>query len=307
MRALVAGGAGFIGSHIVEALLDRGDDVIAVDDLSTGLASNLPTHPKLRFVEGNLSDYDVLKGLFQDVQVVFHEAALPSVPLSIVNPLATHFRGSHLTALLLDAARKAGVSRFIHAGSASAYPEFELGRSDPKLAPSPISPYAAEKVAAEFLVAGYAKSYSMDGCSLRYFNVYGPRQSPSSPYSGVISKFCEAVSKGKPLTIFGNGRKVRDFVYVKDVVAANLAAADAPGRLNGIPINVGTGSGTTILELANELGRVVGYTPPIRFCAGREGELEVSIANVDGPLPFKAATSLHDGLKATYEWYVSCK
>lgn len=311
MRYLVTGGAGFIGSHIVDALLGRNPSatVRVVDDLSTGSLKNLSDSiAKIEFHQWDLRHEDACAAAVEGVDVVFHEAALPSVPASMTNPSETHARGSHMTALLLEQARRAGVSKFIHAGSASAYAEFDVSRCHPLSFPCPLSPYAAEKLAAEFIVAGYAKSRLLDGGSLRYFNVYGPRQSPSSPYSGVISKFCEAMAAGKPLTIFGNGSRVRDFVFVKDVVRANLGFLAYPGRLNGVAVNVGTGEGTSILKLASILEDVAGFKTPRKFEPGREGELNTSIANIDGDFPFwKDLTSLHDGLKATYEWLTKDK
>ena len=223
--ALVTGGAGFIGSHLVEALLGEGLRVRVLDNLATGRLSNL-AHLEGRFewIEGDAADFATCRRAAEGVDFVFHQAAIPSVPRSVKEPLGSHESGPTATINMLEAARLAGVRRFMFAASSSAYGDTtELPKHEGML-PKPLSPYAAGKLAGEYYVRVYAQTMGLDGVSLRYFNIFGPRQDPSSPYSGVISLFIKWMSQGRRPTIFGDGEQTRDFTYVANAVAANLAA-----------------------------------------------------------------------------------
>src|SRR5688500_12721636 len=218
-NVLVTGGAGFIGSHIVEALVHRGDRVRVVDDLSTGREKNLSAVRKdIELIQGDLSNPETCSQAVQDIEVIFHQAALPSVQLSIDHPLQTHAKCATVTLALLDQARRAGVRRLVYAGSSSAYgdqPTSSQRETDPLMT---LSPYAAAKIAGEFYCQAFFQSFGFETVCLRYFNVFGPRQDPRSPYSAVIPLFITAILDDRPPTIFGNGLQSRDFVYVTNVV-----------------------------------------------------------------------------------------
>jgi UDP-glucose 4-epimerase len=241
-QMLVTGGAGFIGSHLVEALLEEDLQVRVVDNLITGHRSNL-SHLEGRYdwIQGDLADFEVCRRAVEGIGCVFHQAAIPSVPRSLSEPVLSHACGPTATLHTLEAARQAGVRRFVFAASSSAYGETtELPKHEDML-PQSVSPYAAGKIAGEAYVQAYARSTELDGVSLRYFNIFGPRQDPSSPYSGVISLFAHRMLSGLCPIIFGDGTQTRDFTYVTNVVAANLAALRYPNPLKGAVYNVGTG------------------------------------------------------------------
>src|SRR4051812_28629997 len=224
---LVTGGAGFIGSHLVEALVGEGCRVRVVDNLSTGHRRNLAhLEGRYEWLEGDLADFEVCRQAVEGVEAIFHDAAIPSVPRSVREPLLSHASGPTATLHLLEAARQAGVGRVIFAASSSAYGETEELPKHEAMYPCPLSPYAAGKLAGEHYIAVYAQTIGLDGVSLRYFNVFGPRQDPSSPYSGVISLFSKAMREGRRPLIYGDGHQTRDFTYIDNVVAANLAAYD---------------------------------------------------------------------------------
>jgi UDP-glucose 4-epimerase len=302
---LVTGGAGFIGSHIAGALLSENFRVRVVDNLATGRLSNL-AHLDGRFewIEGDLADFAVCRRAAEGVDCVFHEAAIPSVPRSVKEPLASHESGPTATINMLEAARLAGVRRFVFAASSSAYGDtIELPKHEAIL-PMPLSPYAAGKLAGEHYVRVYAETMGLDGVSLRYFNIFGPRQDPSSPYSGVISIFIQRMSQRERPTIYGDGTQTRDFTYVANVVAANLAALRRPEPLGGIVLNVGTGQRISLLDLVAAMNTILGTNLQPEFQPERPGDVRDSVASLDRIhriLGYQPAVSFEDGLRRTVE------
>jgi UDP-glucose 4-epimerase len=302
-RVLVTGGAGFIGSHLVEALLDEGHRVRVADDLSTGRRENL-AHVAGRFewVEGDLADFEICRRAAEGVGYVFHQAAIPSVPRSVAEPIRSHQSGPTATLNLLEAARQAGAQRFMLAASSSAYGDTEELPKHEKMLPRPLSPYAAGKLAGEHYVAVYAQTMGLDGVSLRYFNVFGPRQDPSSSYSGVISRFATVMARGERPVIYGDGGQTRDFTYVENVVRANLAAMRAPGPLRGEALNVGTGARVSLLDLVAAMNRVLGTALEPRFEPPRAGDVRDSQASLDrvrAALGYEPAVGFEEGLRRT--------
>jgi UDP-glucose 4-epimerase len=259
MKALVTGGAGFIGSHIAEALCNRGIEVIVLDNLSLGtvqiLAWKTPAH-RLQLINGDVADSELLQRIVPGCDWIFHQAALPSVPVSISKPFETNQQNLDATLSLLIVARDCQVKRFIFASSSAIYGEGDTAgkrESDP---PKPLSPYALQKYAAERYGQIFHQLYGLETVSLRYFNVFGPRQSFDSPYSGVIAKFCTAMLAGKTPTIFGDGLQSRDFTAIQNVVQANLLAAEAAAnRVAGRVFNIAAGQSITLLDLIAEINR----------------------------------------------------
>jgi UDP-glucose 4-epimerase len=302
-RILVTGGAGFIGSHLVEALVARGDQVRVLDDFSSGKRANLAAVAGLmEIVEGGLLD-PVLKEAVEDIELVFHEAAFVSVPASLERPADCYASNVQGTTELFEAAREAGVGRVILASSAAVYggrEEMPLSEDD---STECISPYASSKLFNENLAALYTASLGLPAVALRYFNVYGPRQAPDSDYAAVIPRFIERLAAGKAPHIHGDGRQSRDFVFVGDVVRANLLAAaakDAPGRA----FNVCSGRETSLLDLAEVLGRLFPDAPPADFGDPRPGDVPKSLGDPNlaaKVLGFRAQTELADGLQSIVE------
>jgi UDP-glucose 4-epimerase len=302
---LVTGGAGFIGSHLVEGLLAEGCRVRVVDNLSTGRRANLDhLEGRYEWLDGDLADFDVCRRSVEGVGVVFHQAAIPSVPRSVREPLESHTSGPTATLNLLEAARRAGVRRFVFAASSSAYGETAELPKHEAIVPSPLSPYAAGKLAGEFYVSVYAQTMGLDGVSLRYFNVFGPRQDPSSPYSGVISLFAKAMRAGRRPLIYGDGRQTRDFTYVSNVVAANLAAYRTTGPLGGVCLNVGTGRRVSLLELVAAINAILGTRLEPQFEPPRPGDVrdsQASLERIEAALGYKPLVNFEDGLRRTLE------
>jgi UDP-glucose 4-epimerase len=310
-RVLVTGGAGFIGSHLVEALLNAGHRVRVADDLSTGHRENL-AHLDGRFewVEGDLADFEVCRRAAEGVSYVFHEAAIPSVPRSVREPIRSHESGPTATLNMLEAARLAGARRFMFAASSAAYGDTEELPKHEGMLPRPLSPYAAGKLAGEHYVTVYARTMGLDGVSLRYFNVFGPRQDPSSPYSGVISKFATVMARGERPVIFGDGSQTRDFTYVDNVVAANLAAMRSEGPLGGVALNVGTGGRVSLLDLVAAVNRVLGTSLEPRFEPPREGDVRDSQASLDlirAALGYEPTIDFEEGLRRTLQATLTAK
>jgi UDP-glucose 4-epimerase len=302
-RVLVTGGAGFIGSHLVEALLAEGRTVRVVDNLATGHLENL-AHLEGRFewLEGDLTDFEVCTHAVQDVTGILHQAAIPSVPRSVLEPLQSHSSGATATLNLLEAARQAGVKRLVFAASSSAYGDTEELPKHEGMVPNPLSPYAAAKLAGEHYVRVYARTMGLDGVSLRYFNVFGPRQDPSSPYSGVISLFARIMAEGRPPLIYGDGSQTRDFTYVANVVQANLKALGAGRPLGGEAFNVGTGSRVSLIELVDAINRVLGIKLEPQFQPARVGDVRDSQASLDrikAVLGYEPTVGFEEGLRRT--------
>src|SRR5713226_5087589 len=279
--SLVTGGAGFIGSHLVEALTGRGERVRVLDNLSTGLRANLDgIHPAPEIVEADLTDAAAVARATVDVQVVYHLGALASVQRSVDNPAATHHACATGTLHVLDAARRHGVRRVVYAASSSAYGGLssELGQTEE--APlHPLSPYAASKLAGEFYAEAFAATYGLETVRLRFFNIFGPRQRSDSPYSGVIALFIAAMVKGQAPVVHGDGLQSRDFTYVANAVQALLRAAAAPG-VSGRVYNVGTGSSITVPHLVAALNRLLNTKSVPQHGPPRAGDVRFSCADI---------------------------
>lgn len=303
---LVTGGAGFIGSHLVAALLARGDEVRVLDVLNTGKRENLgDAADRVAWFVADVNDAPAVEKALAGVQVVFHQAALASVPRSIESPLETHAACDTGTLRLLDGARRAGVRRFVYAASSSAYGNQPTPRKSERDLPSPLSPYAAAKLAAEHYCEAFYHSYGLETVCLRYFNVFGPRQDPSGPYAAVIPLFIQALLAGRSPTIYGDGLQTRDFTFVGNVVQANLLAVtakDAAGRV----FNVGSGEATSLVDLLAELNAILGTQIAANFAPPRVGDVRDSLADISlarAVLGYNPEVSLRDGLQQTAAAY----
>lgn len=307
-KYLVTGGAGFIGSHLATKLAECGNSVRVLDDLSTGSLDNfahlLPQ--RIDFLQGSVTDRDQVKRAVKDIDVVFHHAALASVPGSVDDPLATHAADATGTVMLLDACRRAGVRRVVYAASSSCYGNRpEMPKAEHHL-PQALSPYAAAKLAGELYCEAFAACYALETVRLRYFNVFGPRQDPKGPYAAVIPLFIAALLEGRRPTIFGDGSQSRDFTYVDNVVRANLLAASAVG-ISGRVYNVACGRSTTVLELLTEICRLLGKSCDPSFAPPRPGDVEHSSADISAAgreLGYVPKVDLEEGLKRTIHWFV---
>jgi UDP-glucose 4-epimerase len=298
---LVTGGAGFIGSHLTDALVQQGRRVRVLDDFSTGRRDNLAHLPpgKIELVAGDLTDPEVLRSAMHGVELVFHQAALPSVPRSVEDPLSTHRVCATGTLQVLAAAREAGVRRVIYAASSSAYGDSDRlpkRESDPT---NPLSPYAVAKLAGEHYCASFSRVYGLETVRLRYFNVFGPRQSPDSLYAAVIPRFIQACRAGRSPTIHGDGQQSRDFTFVEDVVQANLLAATAPG-MSGQVYNIACGQRTSLLELVAEINRLLGTNVRPEHTAPRAGDVrhsQADIARAQADLGYQPRVEVREGLR----------
>jgi len=302
---LVTGGAGFIGSHIVEALVTRGARVRVVDNLSTGYLRNLEAvSDRIDFLEGNLADESIAHKAVENVELIFHEAALPSVPRSIANPRETHLASVEATFNLLLAAKEKGVRRVVYAASSSAYGDQPTSPKVEFMRPQPLSPYAAAKLVGEYYCQVFYQSYGLETLCLRYFNVFGPRQDPSSPYSGVISQFIDRLLKGQRPIVYGDGEQTRDFTYVSNAVEANMLAAES-NRGIGEVINVANGEQVSINQLFQRLRLVIGRDEvEPEYQAARAGDILHSLADISLAreyLGFEPRIRLEEGLRLTVE------
>jgi nucleoside-diphosphate-sugar epimerase len=300
--ALVTGGAGFVGGHLVEGLLGAGWSVRVIDDLSTGREANLcGVRGRVDLRRADIRDPSSLADAMAGVEVVFHQAALPSVPLSVAEPLRTHAVNSGGTLQVLECARRAGVRRVVYAASSSAYGDApELPKREDMPA-RPRSPYALQKYSGEVYCALYAELYGLETVALRYFNVFGPRQNPDSPYAAVIPRFLRAASEGRAACIDGDGGQTRDFTYVADAVRANLLAADAP-RASGSVVNVAAGRRTSILALWRAVCEILGREIEPRHGPARAGDVRDSLADLERAralLGYEPAVPLREGLEET--------
>lgn len=303
---LVTGGAGFIGSHIAEALVRRGDRVRIIDNLSTGHRENFaPFADRVEFIEGDLLDSSAVARAVEGVEVVFHQAALASVPRSVERPLDTHAHCVTATVNLLHAARQAGVRRLVYAASSSAYGDQPFSSKRECDLPSPLSPYAAAKLAAEYYCAAFWHTYKFETVAIRYFNVFGPRQDPNSPYSAVIPRFTAAMLAGRRPVIYGDGRQSRDFTFVANVVDANLLAADA-ANVAGRVFNAANGKNTDLLTLVEMLNRLLGTKIEPEFAPPRVGDVKESLADITQArrcLGYEPQVTFEEGLRRTVDYY----
>ena len=303
---LVTGGAGFIGSHIVETLVNRGEKVRVLDNLMTGKHENIANfEDRIEFILGDIRDFKALGKAVDGVDTIFHEAAIPSVPRSVEEPQLNHDSNVNGTFNLLLAARDAGVRRVVYAASSSAYGEIGTGEKKEDQLPSPLSPYAVAKLVGEYYCQVFTRVYGLETVSLRYFNVFGPRQDPSSPYSGVISKFVTTLLNGDRPMIFGDGEQSRDFTYVANVVDANIRAAESADAVGEV-INLGVNQRTTLNQLLSELQKIIGTNIAPQYEPPRAGDIRHSLADISRAeklLGFKPLIGLEEGLKATVDWY----
>ncbi|MBK7597672.1 MAG: SDR family oxidoreductase [Acidobacteria bacterium] len=303
---LVTGGAGFIGSHIVETLVNRGEKVRVLDNLMTGKHENIANfEDRIEFILGDIRDFKALGKAVDGVDTIFHEAAIPSVPRSVEEPQLNHDSNVNGTFNLLLAARDAGVRRVVYAASSSAYGEIGTGEKKEDQLPSPLSPYAVAKLVGEYYCQVFTRVYGLETVSLRYFNVFGPRQDPSSPYSGVISKFVTTLLNGDRPMIFGDGEQSRDFTYVANVVDANIRAAESADAVGEV-INLGVNQRTTLNQLLSELQKIIGTNITPQYEPPRAGDIRHSLADISRAeklLGFKPLIGLEEGLKATVDWY----
>jgi nucleoside-diphosphate-sugar epimerase len=306
MKVLVTGGAGFIGSHLCGALVRKGHRVRVLDDFSSGRRENLADVARdVELVKGDCADPAAARKAVKGVEAVLHEAAMPSVPRSIADPARSHTTNATATLNMLLAARDAGVKRFIYAGSSSVYGDQPGSPKRETMTPRPLSPYAVGKLTGEHYVRLFAELFGLETFTLRYFNVFGPRQDSSSPYSGVISLFATLLRDGAMPTIYGDGRQTRDFTYVDDVVTANLLALEARGA-KGQAMNVARGEGITLLRLLREVARLCGAAPRAKHAAVRKGDIRHSIADVSlarRVLGYSSHVTFEEGLRRTVEWY----
>ena len=304
MRVLVTGGAGFIGSHITEELLRNGASVRILDNFSSGKRENLEAfHGNLEILEGDLRDAEAIKAAVRDVDLVFHLAAFVSVPQSMSDPETCFAINVAGTVTLLEAARRAGVRKVVLSSSTAVYGNTDKFPTDEETPLQPLSPYALSKQVNELYARLYSRTLSLPVVALRYFNVYGPRQRPDSDYAAAIPIFVRRLVAGEPITIYGDGKQSRDFVFVKDVVRANLLAAESDAA--GESFNVCTGHETTLLDLMEELSEVSPTSPQVRFETPRAGDIYRSAGNPEkaaAAIGFRAKTSLAEGLAQTVEW-----
>jgi nucleoside-diphosphate-sugar epimerase len=305
--ALVTGGAGFIGSHLAAALVDRGARVRVIDDLSTGHRENLEEiGGEFDFVQASMADDAALARALEDVELVFHEAAIPSVPRSIENPRDTHTACVDATFSLLATACEKKVRRVVYAASSSAYGDQPTLPKREDMLPDPLSPYAVAKLVGEYYAQVFTRVYGLETISLRYFNVFGPRQDPSSQYSGVVSRFISDLLSGARPTIYGDGEQSRDFTYIDNVVEANMQAAETDKGLGQV-INIANGQRITLNQLLDELKGLTGNNEvEADYQPARSGDVRHSLADITRArefLGFEARVGLREGLGLTIDWW----
>ncbi len=306
---LVTGGAGFIGSHLSEELVRRGERVRVVDSLVTGKRANLAHLPAVEFLEGDLAELDVARKAVEGADYVLHQAAIPSVPRSVSDPITSNRANIDATLNTLVAARDAGVKRLVYAGSSSAYGDTPTLPKREDMPTKPLSPYALQKLVGEQYLAMFTKLYGLDTVTIRYFNVFGPRQDPSSPYSGVISLFISALVDGRQPTIYGDGEQTRDFTYVANVVDGVLRACHAPG-IAGEMMNAATGGRISLNELLSTLCGSLGVSTKAIYREARAGDVRDSQADISRAkrlTGYVTTVDLREGLERTLAWYKSAQ
>lgn len=306
MKILVTGGAGFIGSHITDRLVELGHEVTVLDDLSTGRQQNIAhLMGRIRFVRGSITDLSLLREVMQGVEVVFHQAALGSVPRSVEDPATTHEVNITGTFNVLLAARDAGVRRVVYAASSSAYGDTPTLPKVESMLPNPLSPYAVSKLVGEYYCQVFTRVYGLQTVSLRYFNVFGPRQNPDSQYAAVIPRFITAALKGEPLTVYGDGEQSRDFTYIENVVHANLLAMESTAAVGKV-YNVACGGRYTLNQLIRQLETILGRKLEVQYLPPRVGDVkhsEASITLAERDLEYTVAVPFDRGLAQTVTWY----
>jgi UDP-glucose 4-epimerase len=302
---LVTGGAGFIGSSIAETLLESGETVRILDDFSSGRRENLEGLPgRVELIEGTITDPETVARAVRGVDVVFHEAAIPSVVRSVEDPARSMFAGVQGTTVVLDCARRAGVRRVIFAASSSAYGDTPTLPKVETMPSNPLSPYAVSKLGGEHLMRVFAQLYGMETVSLRYFNIFGPRQDPKSEYAAVIPKFVTAALRKQRPIVFGDGEHTRDFCYIENAVRANLGAAGASRKLRGEVVNIACGQRTSLNQLLAHIGELAGYKLDPEYREPRAGDVKDSLADVRAAhdlFGYEPSVDLREGLKRTFE------
>jgi nucleoside-diphosphate-sugar epimerase len=309
-KYLVTGAAGFVGSSLVRFLLERGEQVRGVDNFSTGRRENLTeVMKKIDFREADILDLDAMHSACKGVDYVLHQAAIPSVPKSVLDPIGSNRANTDGTVNVLVAARDAKVRRVVYAASSSAYGDTPTLPKHEAMNPNPISPYAVAKLASELYMISFFRCYGLETVCLRYFNIFGPRQDPSSPYSGVLAKFSMQMLRGDQPTIFGDGETSRDFTYIDNAVSANLLACLAPAaECAGRVFNCATGQRTTLNETFQALKQLTGYKGNVNYEAERGGDIKHSLADISlaqKHLNYKVLVGFEDGLRRTVDWYKS--
>jgi len=306
MRYLVTGGAGFIGSNTVDELVRRGHSVVVLDDLSSGKEDNLTeVRNKITFIKGSITDIEVVRKAMHEAEYVLHLAARTSVPRSVKDPIETNKINIDGTLNVLVAAKELKVKRVVFAASSSAYGETATLPKVETMQPQPISPYGVTKFVGELYGQTFGRCYGLENVALRYFNIFGPRQDPSSPYSGVLAKFCTAFLEDTQPLVFGDGEQTRDFTYVENAVQANLLACEAP-NISGKVFNVGVGGRVSLNEVIRELGKITGKTLEAKYDPPRDGDIRDSQADISQArefLGYEPHVTFEEGLARTFEWY----
>lgn len=309
-RYLITGVAGFIGSTLAHRLVEEGHDVSGIDNLSTGRLENLDDiRSDIKFEQVDLRDAEGVRAACKGVEFVLHQAAVASVPRSVKDPQGSHESNINGTLNLLIAARHAGVRRIVYAASSSAYGDQPTQPKHEEMLPSPLSPYAVQKLTCEYYIQSFYHSYGLEGVCLRYFNIFGPHQAADSPYSGVIAQFIFKMMEGTTPTIFGDGLTSRDFTFVDNAVSANLLACQAPSSVaTGRVFNVGTGKSRTLNEVYEGIASVLGFKQPPQYGPTREGDVKHSLASIERAqkeLGYVPKADFQQGLEKTVAWYLS--
>jgi len=306
-RYLVTGGVGFIGSHIVEELLKRGEEVRIIDNLSTGKIDNIKDFlSEVEFLEADLRDINKVREAVEGVDYILHQAAIPSVPRSIIDPISSNSANVDGTLNLLIAAKEAKIKRVVIASSSSVYGDSQILPKSEELTPNPLSPYAVTKLVEELYARVFYQIYRLETVSLRYFNVFGPRQDPTSQYAAVIPRFITRMLRGEPPVIFGDGEQSRDFTYVKNVVEANLLASISDKVGHGEVINIACGESITLNQLVDRIDEILGTNIKPIYTEPRPGDVRHSLASINRAkelLGYTVKVSFLDGLKETINWY----